>query len=257
MSEQNQNSKQTNKSTTSSSNTNAPEASKLAGAQVVPTSGWRKLLAKKWVFPVLYLAAAALILTLIWVYQGLDSKQATGNQAPASVQTEGKGETGKVENGSEEAIGVIASNETLGWPVANVDDIEVVMGYFEETAPLEEREKATVVYNQTFTPNTGIDLARKDKLEFDVLAAMSGKVTRAEFNTLAGNTIEIDHGNGVKTVYQGVNDMKVKTGDTVAKGDAIAKAGRSEIKKDLGVHVHFGLFEDNKPINPSTLLAKN
>ncbi|MDZ7543831.1 peptidoglycan DD-metalloendopeptidase family protein, partial [Clostridium perfringens] len=62
---------------------------------------------------------------------------------------------------------------------------------------------------------------------------------------------------GMKTVYQSVADMKVKKGDVVSKGDAIAKAGRSELKKDFGVHVHFGVFEDNKPVNPSTLLAKN
>ncbi|MGZ9586299.1 peptidoglycan DD-metalloendopeptidase family protein [Paenibacillus marinisediminis] len=253
MSEQNQNSKQTNKSTTSSSNTNTPEASKLAGASAVPTSGWRKLLSKKWVFPALYIAAAALILTLVWVYQ---NEQTTTNPNPGAVQTEGKANTG---NGTtdEKVVEVVANNETLGWPVANAADVEVVMGFFDASASVEEQEKAMVEYKNTFTANSGIDLARKDKKEFDVLAAMSGKVTRAEAHPTQGNVIEIDHGNGMKTVYQSVTDMKVKKGDVVSKGDAIAKAGRSELKKDFGVHVHFGVFEDNKPVNPSTLLAKN
>jgi len=253
MSEQNQNSKQTNKSTTSSSNTNTPEASKLSGATAVPTSGWRKLLAKKWVFPAVYIAAAALILTLVWVYQDSQTSEPTTDP----VKTESSANTGTSGEVEEEATEVIANNETLGWPVANVDDVEVLMNFYDAEASPEEQEKTVIVYNQTVIPNVGIDLARKDKQEFEVLAAMSGKVTRAESHPTSGNVIEIDHGNNMKTVYQDIADLKVKQGDTVTKGDPIAKAGRSEIKKDFGVHVHFQVFEGDKPVNPSMQLAKN
>lgn len=255
MSEQNQNSKQTNKTTTSSSNTNTTEASKLAGVSAVPTSGWKKLLSKKWVFPALYIAAAALIVTLVWVYQ--DQTQLTPNTDTQAVQSNNPVDSGKTDAAQEDAQEVVANSETLGWPVANVQDVEVLMGFFDEKASQEEQEKAMVLYNQSYTPNIGIDLARKDKQDFDVLAAMSGKVSRVESNPVTGEIVELDHGNGLKTVYESVAEVKVKKGDMISKGDIIAKAGRSEIKKDFGVHVHFQVFEDEKPVNPSSVLAKN
>lgn len=255
MSEQNQNSK-VNKSTTSSSNTpNTPEASKLAGAQAVPTSGWRKLLSKKWAFPALYVAAAAIILTLVWVYQGsnLQPLQTSGTKTQVET-TQG---TDAAAGTQEDVKAVVSNNETLGWPVEDVQGVDVVMGFFDAAASKEDQQRAVVEYKQTFTPNSGIDLARKDQKPFEVLAAMSGTVTRAEQHPMMGNVVEIDHGNGMKTVYQSVAELKVKKGDAVKKGAAIASAGRSEMEKDLGVHVHFEVFDGTTPVNPSSLLAKN
>ncbi|MBN3523906.1 M23 family metallopeptidase [Paenibacillus apiarius] len=229
----------------------------MQGAQAVQTSAWRKLLSKKWVFPALYMAAAAIILTLVWVYQDMNqqpldpNKDATQVEQPVDSGTLAEGKT------NDEAVEVVASNETLGWPVADAQDVDVVMSFYDDQASKEEQAAAMVEYKQTFTPNVGIDLARKDQKGFDVLAAMSGKVIRAEQNPMTGFVVEIDHGNGLKTVYQSLADMKVKKGDTVKKGDALAAAGRNELEKDLGVHVHFEVYDDNKPVNPSTLLAKN
>ncbi|WP_407672898.1 peptidoglycan DD-metalloendopeptidase family protein [Paenibacillus profundus] len=259
MSEQNQNSK--NKSTTSSSATsatNTPEASKsMQGAQAVQTSAWRKLLSKKWVFPALYMAAAAIILTLVWVYQDMNQQPLDPNKD--ATQVEQQVDSGTLAEGktNDEAVEVVASNETLGWPVADAQDVDVVMSFYDDKASKEEQAAAMVEYKQTFTPNVGIDLARKDQKAFDVLAAMSGKVTRAEQNPKTGFVVEIDHGNNLKTVYQSLVDLKVKKGDTVKKGEALATAGRNELEKNLGVHVHFEVYDDNKPVNPSTLLAKN
>lgn len=61
----------------------------------------------------------------------------------------------------------------------------------------------------------------------------------------------------MKTVYQSLADVKVAKGDTVKKGDTLGTAGRSELEKALGVHVHFEVYDNNKPVNPTSLLAKN
>ncbi|EPY09528.1 MULTISPECIES: M23 family metallopeptidase [Paenibacillus] len=264
MSEQNQNQNSKNKTTMNTSTTstaNPSEASKsMQGAQAVHTSSWRKLLSKKWVFPALYMAAAAIILTLVWVYQDLNHKPLDPNKdATQAGQTIKQGEStaGTTAGTKEDAVEVVATNETLGWPVANSGDVDVVMPYYDEKASKEEQAAAMVQYKQTFTPNVGIDLARKDKQAFDVVAAMSGKVTRAEQHATNGFVVEVDHGNGMKTVYQSLADVKVKQGDVVKKGDALATAGRSELEKELGVHVHFEVYNENKPVNPTTVLVKN
>lgn len=183
MSEQNQNNSK-NKSATSSSANNAantPEASKpMQGAQAVHTSTWRKLLSKRWVFPALYMAAAAIILTLVWVYQDMNrplDPNAETAQVDHTVVDSGTQVEGTV---NEDAVEVVASNETLGWPVKDAQEVDVVMSFYDETASKEEQAAALIEFEQTFTPNVGIDLARKDQKSFDVLSAMSGKVIRAE-----------------------------------------------------------------------------
>ena len=46
------------------------------------------------------------------------------------------------------------------------------------TANAEDQEAAIVVYQNQYHPNTGIDIAVKDSEAFDVMAALSGTVTR-------------------------------------------------------------------------------
>lgn len=255
---QNPNSKnQTSMNTSTTSTANPSGASKLMqGAQAVHQSSWRKLLSKKWVFPALYMAAAAIILTLVWVYQDMNHKPLDPNKEATQAGHTIKPVETTAGTTNNDAVEVVATNEVLGWPVANSGDVHVVMPYFDEKASKDEQAAAMVQYKQTFTPNVGIDLARKDKQTFDVLAALSGKVTRVEQHATNGYIVELDHDNGMKTVYQSLADVKVKLGDMVKKGDTLASAGRSELEKNLGVHVHFEVFNDNKPVNPTSLLAK-
>ena len=58
----------------------------------------------------------------------------------------------------------------------------------------------------------------KDSEGFDVVAALTGTVTKVEEDALLGNVIEIDHDNGIVTQYQSVKDMTVKVGDEVEQG---------------------------------------
>ena len=113
-----------------------------------------------------------------------------------------------------------------------------------------------VQYNDKFIPNVGIDIAREDNNTFDVKAALSGEVTRVEDVAVLGKVIEITHQGNLKTVYQSLGETKVKQGDVVKQGDTLATAGRSEIEKNLGNHVHFEVYEDGKVVNPSDLLPQ-
>ncbi|GJM82988.1 hypothetical protein HMSSN139_54840 [Paenibacillus sp. HMSSN-139] len=157
----------------------------------------------------------------------------------------------------EEATEVIASSEDLSWPVANAADVAVVKPFYEKEGTAEEHQAALVQYNDTFTPNTGIDLAREDRKPFEVTAAMSGKVTRVEEVPLLGFVVEITHANNLKTVYESLGEVKVKKDAEVKQGDTIGSAGRNEIEKDLDNHVHFAIYENGELVNPETVLPKN
>lgn len=211
---------------------------------------WRRLLAKKWVFPAVYMAAAAIILTLLWVYQNSGATPENSVDAPKVTQEQGKdGETQPVNAG--------VSSETLRLPFADEANVEVVRPFFDSEAD-NEAKQAAVVQTSTgeYSLHTGVDYAAKDNQPFDVVAALSGIVTRAETDPVAGKLVEITHPDGLITVYQSLTDVMVAKGAEVKQGDKIASAGRSELERDLGYHVHFEVRQSDTraPLNPAQYL---
>lgn len=84
----------------------------------------------------------------------------------------------------------------------------------------------------------GIDYA--DKEGTPVWASNSGIVTMASDTPAYGNTIVIDHGQNVFTMYLHLQELKVKKGDAVNKNDLIATMGQTGIA--TGPHLHFTHF---------------
>ncbi|MDY6368065.1 MAG: M23 family metallopeptidase [Clostridia bacterium] len=90
-----------------------------------------------------------------------------------------------------------------------------------------------------------------------VYAVYGGVVEKVENSLLKGFTVVIDHGNGLKTVYNSLEDAdEVTQGKTVAKGELIGRVSvtnRQESKE--GAHLHFEVIENGVSINPSKYLA--
>ncbi|WP_438447474.1 peptidoglycan DD-metalloendopeptidase family protein [Gorillibacterium sp. sgz5001074] len=221
-------------------------------AAVAPSFSWKRMLGKKWVFPAVYMAAAAIILTLMWVYQDagtnkLSDDAALNQTVTDTVSTKPAGD----------AVAVNAPAETMQWPVKERNEVAVSMKFYDEKATDDVKQAALVQYNDLFTPHLGIDLARQDNKDFDVMAALSGKVTLVEKNPMVGSQVEITHSNGLITVYQSLADVKVTKGQDVKKGDIIAKAGRNELERDHGTHLHFEVRQsaDGQSVNPDQFLT--
>ncbi|QDY84459.1 M23 family metallopeptidase [Paenibacillus polymyxa] len=245
MSEQNKNQNQNHEDT--------PKT--FPGGRASRPSSWKKLLSKRWAYPAAYIAAAAIILTLVWVYQDASQKSFKPDPASPSVQSTSAVST-DVNEQQPESVEVVAQSENIAWPVTDASAVKVVKPFFDEKATADEQAAAMVEYDKTFTANTGIDLSRSDDQAFEVRAALSGKVSRVEKHPLVGNVVEITHDNNLKTVYQSLSDLKVKEGDQVKQNDVIASAGRNELEKDLKTHLHFEVYQDDKPVNPTGLLPK-
>ncbi|MFA5356162.1 MAG: LysM peptidoglycan-binding domain-containing M23 family metallopeptidase [Candidatus Omnitrophota bacterium] len=98
--------------------------------------------------------------------------------------------------------------------------------------------------------NKGINIERTRSE--DVLASRGGKVVFYDpaFERF-GKTLIIDHGDGFSTVYAGVFDLFVKTGDYVKKGALIAKLGPSHRKEP---YLHFEVRKSHIPQNPNFYL---
>lgn len=101
-------------------------------------------------------------------------------------------------------------------------------------------------FNRSKKFHQGIDIiARTDA---PVRAATTGTVYYAGTKKGLGNTIVLDHGNGVKTVYGHLNRFLVSSGQTVAKGEVIAGAGNSG--RSTSTHLHFSVLINGKNVDP-------
>ncbi len=82
----------------------------------------------------------------------------------------------------------------------------------------------------------------------NIYAANSGKVIVSEYHYSYGNYVVIDHGGGISTLYAHNSKLLVKVGDTVTKGQVIAKAGSTG--DSTGNHCHFMVRENGTAVNP-------
>ncbi|RUS49192.1 M23 family metallopeptidase [Cohnella sp. AR92] len=227
------------------------EASKPnAGAPQPQSSGLKRLFSKRWVFPAVYMAAAAIIVTILWL-NGAGGKE--DPQKPVSGQPSIGSEEAGATN-SQESVEAAVPGESLKLPYQDSKDMVVKLPYYNENGSAEERQAAVVEYDNQFTAHSGLDYARKDGKTFEVLAALSGKVTVAEKSPINGYEVQIEHASGLKTVYQSLTDLKVQVGDEVKQGDVIAMADRSEMEKDEGIHLHFEALSNGQSIDPNSLV---
>ena len=92
----------------------------------------------------------------------------------------------------------------------------------------------------------GVDLAGPQGTT--VRAADGGRVVMAGWNGAYGICIEIDHENGLKTLYAHCNDALVSVGERVYKGQAIALSGNTG--RSTGPHLHFEVILNGSVVDP-------
>ncbi|OGJ60734.1 hypothetical protein A3C37_03910 [Candidatus Peribacteria bacterium RIFCSPHIGHO2_02_FULL_53_20] len=86
-----------------------------------------------------------------------------------------------------------------------------------------------------------------------IYAAEAGTVIRSEYgwNGGYGNVIEVDHGNGLVTLYGHNKALMVEEGDTVVRGQQIATMGNTGlVYGKTGIHTHFEVQLDGVKKNP-------
>lgn len=90
-----------------------------------------------------------------------------------------------------------------------------------------------------------------------VFAAEDGVAIRTEIGWSGGygNVIEIDHGNGLVTLYAHNRALYVKDGDSVKRGQVIAEMGNTGlVHGPTGIHVHFEVRVNGVKKNPGLYL---
>jgi len=127
-------------------------------------------------------------------------------------------------------IVAVVSNGTLRWPVPGA----VITQYY-------------------WSGHLAVDLAVP--AGSPVLAAASGTVIWAGWRTNGGGlVVEIDHGNGLHTVYNHLGAILVAAGSSVTRGQRIASVGCTG--NCTGPHVHFQVSVNGVFVNPLRYISR-
>ncbi len=101
-------------------------------------------------------------------------------------------------------------------------------------------------------PHFGVDIAAPEGTP--VVAPSDGQVVLVHPNmVLTGQTMMIDHGLGLMSIYVHLSDMHVSVGDNVKRGQLIGKVGKTG--RATGPHLHWGMTWRDVQIDAAKLVA--
>jgi len=101
-------------------------------------------------------------------------------------------------------------------------------------------------------PHSGLDIAAKEGAP--IYAPAAGLITNTGDYFFNGNSIFIDHGQGLITMYCHLSEVIMKKGQKVKQGDLIGKVGMTG--RVTGPHLHWSVNLNNTRVEPTLFLNK-
>jgi murein DD-endopeptidase MepM/ murein hydrolase activator NlpD len=111
--------------------------------------------------------------------------------------------------------------------------------------------KRRILNGKAGSPHSGVDFPASAGTP--VYAAQRGRVVLAEPLYFSGNTVVLDHGLGVYTLYAHFESIDVQAGDLVDTGALLGKVGATG--RVTGPHLHWGVTVNRARANPLQLIA--
>ena len=109
-----------------------------------------------------------------------------------------------------------------------------------------------VLNGQARSPHTGVDFPAMAGTP--VFASQSGNVVLAEELYYSGNTVVIDHGYGIYTMYAHLSAIEARAGDKVEAGAKIGKVGATG--RVTGPHLHWGFTIQHARVNGMNIVQR-
>lgn len=136
----------------------------------------------------------------------------------------------------------------------NNESVKVGKYYYDYSGDKDSQQNSILFYDNTYIQNSGVDYIHDEV--FDVICVYDGVIVKVEDNDIVGKTVEIKHDNNIITVYQSLDNIEVKEGDSIAQGTIIGKSGVSKVGNSLGKHLHFEIYVNGQVINPEQCYGK-
>ena len=143
--------------------------------------------------------------------------------------------------------------ETLKSPVK--DGIGIVRYYYDKDDDESKQEQSLILFEDVYRPNQGIDYANKNEI-FDVMAAISGTVTKKTNDPVLGWVVTITNSDNISTTYESLSKVSVELNQEVKQGYIIGKSGENVYEADLKNHLHFILQKDDQLYNPEKFIGQ-
>ncbi|MEE2784336.1 MAG: M23 family metallopeptidase [Pseudomonadota bacterium] len=100
------------------------------------------------------------------------------------------------------------------------------------------------------SPHSGLDIAADTGTP--IAAAGGGTITLSDALYFNGNTIFIDHGKGLVTMYCHMSKLDVREGASVNKGQTIGRVGSTG--RATGPHLHWSVSLNGVRVNPTLFM---
>ena len=101
--------------------------------------------------------------------------------------------------------------------------------------------------------HTGLDIAAP--VGTNIISPANGKVIRTGSYFFTGNTVFIDHGQGLVTMYCHLNKTNVKAGQQLRQGEKIGTVGMTG--RVSGPHLHWVVSLNNTKVDPKLFIPEN
>ncbi|MCX6788517.1 MAG: M23 family metallopeptidase [bacterium] len=149
----------------------------------------------------------------------------------------------------------------LGEQKVSIDSVvknETPKVYFDRAfgLPLYDNSKITSTFGEirqtgsSVLHHWGIDLKGREGASVGVMSG--GVVVSTYFDTVYGNTIIVDHGEGIYSLYMHLKKINVKSNDIVERGDVIGLLGHTGYA--TGPHLHLSVKVNSVPVDPIRLV---
>jgi murein DD-endopeptidase MepM/ murein hydrolase activator NlpD len=158
---------------------------------------------------------------------------------PKSVMTRIKAESGMIRGARRRYTAATWYRERFVWPVRGA-----ISGVYGSQRFLNGKPRQ---------PHLGVDIAAATGVP--VVAAATGVVSLARADMyFTGNTVMIDHGQGVGTIYSHLSKLFVRPGQKVKRGTRIGLVGATG--RVTGSHLHWGLSLYGSRLDPALLVGR-
>lgn len=135
------------------------------------------------------------------------------------------------------STGVLANTPSI-WPASGA----ITSGFGWRNPPIEDGSEL----------HQGIDIAVE--IGTPVVATADGEVVKSGLAGGYGNLVQINHGNGIETLYGHNSQLAVSVGQKVKKGQVISYVGSTGVS--TGPHIHYEVRVNGTAINPMKFMVR-